>query len=55
MVTDSIYDLVEQRAPVLGFLNHPEKYPALFSKTLPEATSASANTHNLNRVDIHAD
>jgi glucose-6-phosphate isomerase, archaeal len=34
-VTDPLYDLVEQRAPVLGFLNHPEEYRALFSGTYP--------------------
>jgi len=55
MVTDPLYDFVEQRAPVLGFLNHPEKYQALFSKTYPEGTSVSACSYNLNRVDIHAD
>jgi hypothetical protein len=31
-VTDPLYDLVEQQAPVLGFLNNPEKYLALFSR-----------------------
>jgi glucose-6-phosphate isomerase, archaeal len=31
-VTDPLYDLVEQRAPILRFLNHPERYEALFSR-----------------------
>jgi glucose-6-phosphate isomerase len=31
-VTDPLYDLVERQAPVLGFLNNPEKYQALFSR-----------------------
>jgi glucose-6-phosphate isomerase, archaeal len=31
-INDPLYDLVEQQAPVLGFLNHPEKYRALFSR-----------------------
>lgn len=30
-VTDPLYDLVEQQAPILGFLNNPERYEALFS------------------------
>jgi glucose-6-phosphate isomerase len=32
-VTEPLYDLVEQRAEVLGFLNHPERYLALFSRS----------------------
>lgn len=31
-VTDPLYNLVEQRAPVLRFLNNPERYDALFSR-----------------------
>jgi glucose-6-phosphate isomerase, archaeal len=31
-VTDPLYDLVEQQAPVLGVLNNPEKYQTLFSR-----------------------
>ncbi len=31
MIPAPLYTLVEQRAPVLGFLNHPEDYPHLFS------------------------
>jgi glucose-6-phosphate isomerase len=34
-VTDSLYDLVEQRAEVLGFLNYPERYLELFSRSYP--------------------
>lgn len=34
-ITGPLYELVEQRAPVLGFLNHPEDYPALFSWIFP--------------------
>jgi len=31
-VTDPLYDLVEQQAPVLRVLNNPERYEALFSR-----------------------
>jgi glucose-6-phosphate isomerase, archaeal len=31
-VTDPLYNLVEQRAPVLRVLNNPERYEALFSR-----------------------
>jgi glucose-6-phosphate isomerase len=34
-VTDPLYDLVEQRAEVLGFLNYPERYPEIFSRLYP--------------------
>jgi glucose-6-phosphate isomerase len=34
-VTDPLYDLVEQRAEVLGFLNYPERYLELFSRSYP--------------------
>jgi hypothetical protein len=29
-ITAPLYDLIEQRAPVLEFLNQPEKYESLF-------------------------
>jgi hypothetical protein len=29
-ITAPLYDLIEQRAPLLEFLNYPEKYPFLF-------------------------
>ncbi len=35
---DPLYQLVEQRSPVLDFLNHPEEYP-VFSATFPVGNS----------------
>jgi glucose-6-phosphate isomerase len=29
-ITDPLYDLITRRAPILGFLNHPDQYDALF-------------------------
>ncbi len=54
-VSDPLYDLVEKRAAILGFLNYPEEYQALFSRIYPEGTMASSGDYNLNRVNIHAD
>jgi len=34
-VTDPLYDLVEQREEILGFLNHPERYLTHFSRAYP--------------------
>jgi glucose-6-phosphate isomerase len=34
-VPDSLYDLIEKRAPVLEFLNYPEKYGSLFQGLYP--------------------
>ena len=53
-VSDPLYDLVEKRAAILGFLNYPEEYQALFSRIYPEGR-ASSGDYNLNRVNIHAD
>jgi len=35
VISDPLYDLIEQRAPVLEFLNYPEKYEALFEDLYP--------------------
>jgi glucose-6-phosphate isomerase len=34
-IPDPLYDLVEKRAPVLEFLNHPEKFESLFRGLYP--------------------
>lgn len=54
-VSDPLYDLVEKRAAVLGFLNHPEECQAPFSMISPGDSIASTCNYNLNRVNIHAD
>jgi glucose-6-phosphate isomerase, archaeal len=34
-IPDPLYNLVENRAPVLEFLNHPEKFEPLFRELYP--------------------
>jgi len=34
-ITAPLYDLIEKRAPVLDFLNYPEKYASLFQELCP--------------------
>jgi hypothetical protein len=34
-ITSPLYSLIEQRRPVLGFLNHPERYPELAELAYP--------------------
>jgi glucose-6-phosphate isomerase, archaeal len=34
-IADPLYDLIEKQAPILEFLNYPEKYESLFRELYP--------------------